>query len=62
MIYKIVLKGLKPNAEEYEVHTAFITSVNNDIDGTVLAYMYEWRLKNGYHKVRYISNEVIPMR
>lgn len=61
MIYKIVLKGLIHGKEQWEQHTAFLTAGgNDDIDGMIIAHIYEWRLRAGYYKVKYISKEVIP--
>lgn len=60
MIYKIVLKGLMPGAETWNVHTAFLSaSASDDIDGMILSHIYEWRSKAGFYKVKYVSKEVI---
>lgn len=60
MIYKIVLKGLKPGAEIFEQHTAYIKALpDDDIDGKIMAHIYEWRSSHGYYKVKYVSKEVI---
>lgn len=58
-IVKIVLKGIKPQSPEYEMHIAYLSNLTDDIDAKITAYIYEWRNKNGYYKTKYISKEVI---
>lgn len=50
-----------PGGEVWEQHTAFINALpSDDIDGMILAHIYEWRSTAGYYKVKYMSKEVIP--
>lgn len=57
---RVTLKGLKPNEDNYETHHAEITGLtDDDLDGNILSYIYEWRSLNGYYKVKYTNKEVI---
>lgn len=60
MNVRVTLKGLKPGEDDYETHITIISGLTMDeIDTNILSYIYDWRLINGYYKVKYINKEVI---
>jgi len=57
----ITLKGLKPDADEYETHVTSITGEDMiDVDANITAYIYEWRNKYGFYKMKYINKRILP--
>lgn len=60
MIYKIVLKGLKPNTDSYESKEIYLTVLSyEDIDMMVNDLIYSIRNTEKYYKIKYVSKELI---
>ncbi|SOK58790.1 hypothetical protein [Yersinia phage fHe-Yen9-04] len=57
--YKITLKGLKPNAEEYITEILIVcASTEFEIEAFINDAIYELRNRNKYYQMKYISKEL----
>lgn len=60
MIYKIVLKGLKPNTDSYESKEIYLTVLSyENIDMMVNDLIYSIRNIEKYYKIKYVSKEIV---
>lgn len=60
MIYRIVLKGLKPNTDVYETKEVFVQVLPyEDIDTLVNDLIYSIRNTEKYYKIKYVAKELL---
>lgn len=58
--YKILLKGLKFEDDEYQNIELIITGeTDEEVDANITSAIYETRHKNMFYKMKYVSKDLI---